>query len=429
MATITRDHLTRTRRRVGVAGRLLAQPMTSYYLVLVPVALLTALGALMALSSSSVYAQSQGLPPYYYAVRQVLFLVVGIPAAAWLSYRSPRTLALLGHVGMVAAFVFLALMFVPGVGIETKGNRAWIELGPLTMQPAEFAKVALVLWSAAVLADRQRRLDEPRQLLFPLSVGFALILGAVLLGGDLGTAMVICGIFFAVLWVAGAHLLLIGGLGALGAAAVGLLVSLNENRMTRIMLFLSPRPDDPSVSQQPLSAIYALATGGWFGVGLGASRQKWGNLADAAQNDYVFAVLGEELGLVGTLTVIMLFTVLGYAGTRISQRVNDPFLRIAAGTATGWLMLQALLNIGVAMKVFPVVGVTLPFISVGGSALMSNLLAAGILLACARNEPAARRLVEASKGIPRPRVTTVVADRTARRPVATRAGARDRRMT
>ncbi|WP_328701820.1 putative lipid II flippase FtsW [Aestuariimicrobium ganziense] len=414
MATTTSERLSRSSRRVGLVGQMLSQPMASYYLVLVPVALLTGVGALMALSSSSVYAQSQGRAPYYYAIRQLLFLAVGIPAALWLSYRSPKVLKILGHLGMWGSFVLLALMHVPGIGVETKGNRAWIGIGPLTMQPAEFAKVALVLWSAAVLADRHRRLDEPRQLLFPLSLGFGLIIGAVLLGGDLGTAMVLCGLFFAVLWVAGAHIVLIGGLATIGLAIVGVLVAFNENRMTRIMLFLSPRTDDPSVSQQPLSAIYALATGGWFGVGLGASRQKWGNLADAAQNDFVFAVLGEEMGLVGTLTVIGLFGVLGYAGIRISQRVNDPFLRIAAGTATGWLMMQALLNIGVAMKIFPVVGVTLPFISVGGSALVANLLAAGILLACARNEPAARRLIEASKGVPRARVTSVVADRRAR---------------
>ncbi len=179
--------------------------------------------------------------------------------------------------------------------------------------------------------------------------------------------------------------------------------------MTRIAAFITGNAaDDPNASQQPMSAIYALASGGWWGRGLGGSRQKWGGLNDGAQNDFVFAVIGEELGLLGTLTVLFLFAVLGYAGFRIAMRADSLHIRVLAAGTTSWIMFQALVNIGVAMKILPVVGVPLPFISAGGSALMANLFAVAVLLACARQEPAARKALARKAGEPRPKVTTVV---------------------
>ena len=193
-----------------------------------------------------------------------------------------------------------------------------------------------------------------------------------------------------------------------GLSTVGLLVVSSPNRMHRIALFLNPpEASDITVSQQPLSAIHALASGGWFGLGLGASRQKWGGLYDGAQNDYVLAVLGEEMGLVGTLGVLILFTVLGFAGFRIAQRSTSLYTRLLAGGTTGWLLFQGMVNIAVVLKLVPVIGVPLPFISVGGSALTANLMAAGLLVACARQEPAARKYLGARSG-DRPKVTTVV---------------------
>ena len=176
----------------------------------------------------------------------------------------------------------------------------------------------------------------------------------------------------------------------LGLLAVLLLIAITPYRAERVLSFLHP-DNGASTSQQPLSAIYALATGGWWGVGIGASRQKWGGLYDGAQNDFVFAVLGEEMGLLGTLGVILLFTLLIWAGVRTAMRQDSLFRRSAASTATAWIAAQALINMSVSLNLLPVVGVPLPFISIGGSALVSALLAVGLLLACARTEPDARR--------------------------------------
>lgn len=408
MATISPERLAVGRPRAGAIRAMLASPMASYYLVLGSVLPLIGVGQLMALSSSSVYAISQGLGAYYFAIRQAVFLVAGIPLAIWLSRRSERFLMKLAWPALFGAVLLLLAMFIPGLGEERKGNRAWINLGAITIQPAEFAKLALVLWAAAVLSVKQRLLDQPRHLFFPLAVGFLIPIGLILAGGDLGTGLVVVVLMFGVLWVVGAPMRVFATLLAGASVVVGFLVVTSPNRMQRITNFLANDPTDANVSQQPLSAVYALATGGWFGVGLGASRQKWGGLYDGAQNDYVFAVLGEELGLVGTVCVLLLLGVLAYAGIRIASHADTLFVRVLAGGITVWLMFQALLNIGVAMRLVPVVGVPLPFVSVGGSALMANLLAAGLLLACARHEPAARRVIEAAKRKSKPRVTRVV---------------------
>lgn len=411
MATTARERSRSGSRRAarrGTIASLLAQPLSSYYLVLIPVVLLVSIGQLMSLSSSSVYAQAVYGSPYYYAIRQIVFLVVGIPLAWWLSNRGTAFLRGIAWPAMALSLVLLLLLFSP-LGINVKGNRAWINLGGLgTLQPAEFAKLGAIVWAATVLHNRRKVLDQPLQWVPQVVIGFGAPTLLILLGGDLGTALVLVAIVAGILWLVGTPWKIMGALGAVLTFVVGLLVVTSENRMTRIANFVAGTShDDPTVSQQPLSAVYALATGGWFGVGLGGSRQKWGGLADAAQNDYVFAVLGEELGLFGTLSVIAAFAVLCYGGFRIAQRSDTLFVRVLAGGITVWLMFQTLMNIGVALNALPVVGVPLPFISVGGSALLSNLLAAGVLLACARQEPAARKAIEASKATKR-RVTRVV---------------------
>ena len=388
----------------------LDDPFSDQWLAVSSVALLVGIGLLMALSSSSVYAQANGDSAYYYAIRQVMFLAIGIPGAWILSRMNERTLKPLGWAAIILALLLLLLTFTP-LGQNIKGNRNWLLLGPISMQPSEFAKVAMILWGATVLSTKEKLLDQPKHLLFPLLFGALGVCGLVLLQGDLGTGLVIVGILFSILWLIGTPWVVMGMLMGSGLAVVGLLVVSSENRMTRIRLFLNP-PDsgDITVSQQPLSAIYALATGGWFGAGLGESKQKWGGLYDGAQNDYVFAVLGEEMGLLGTFLVILLFGLLAWTGLRIAKRSDTIFLRVVSGGVTCWIMLQAMINIAVAMNMIPVIGVPLPFISVGGSALLANLLGAGLLVACARQEPAARR-ARAARLQPepaQPRVTTVV---------------------
>ncbi|MGA4507120.1 putative lipid II flippase FtsW [Propionibacteriaceae bacterium G1746] len=386
---------------------MLHHPNSDLWMVVTSVAILVGIGLLMSLSSSSVYAQANGDGAYYYAIRQLIFLALGVPAAIVLARLNERVLKPLSWAGMMLAVVLLVLVFTP-LGLDIKGNRAWLELGPISLQPSEFAKVAVILWVASVFSMKQKVLDQPKHLLVPMLPGAGLVTLLVLLQGDLGTGMIMVAIVFLLLWVVGTPWVVLGGLVTAAIAVVGLLVVSSENRMHRIMLFLNPPPaDDLSVSQQPLSAIYALASGGWFGQGLGASKQKWGGLYDGAQNDFVFAVIGEEMGLLGTLLVIALFTLLGFAGFRIALRSSSLFYRVLAGGVTSWLLFQAIVNISVAMKLLPVVGVPLPFISVGGSALLANLLAAGLLMCCARHEPGAVR-ARSKDQAPGPKVTTVV---------------------
>lgn len=396
--------------RWTMIGDALARPMASWYLVLVSAVLLVGLGALMVLSSSSVYSQAVNKgDPYYIAERQLIFLVMGLPIAWWLSRQKERMLKVLGWVAFIGSLLLLLAIFVPGLGSDAgKGNLAWLDLGPVRLQPSEFAKLGLVMWSAAVVGTKQKVLDRPRELL-PLLVGFLTVEILVLAQKDLGTGLVVGAIIFSILFVIGIPVRMLGALLGLAMTGVLALVVTSPNRMIRIAAFITGNAaDDPNASQQPMSAIYALASGGWWGRGLGGSRQKWGGLNDGAQNDFVFAVIGEELGLLGTLTVLFLFAVLGYAGFRIAMRADSLHIRVLAAGTTSWIMFQALVNIGVAMKMLPVVGVPLPFISAGGSALMSNLFAVAVLLACARQEPAARKALARKAGEPRPKVTTVV---------------------
>lgn len=398
--------------RLGSRGdsaisRALAHPLSDYYLVLVSAALLVGLGVLMVLSASSVWSSFvHDGDAYYYLVRQMVFLSVGIPAAWWLSRRHASVLQVLGWLGMIGSIVLLALVFTP-LGEEQFGNRAWLRLGALgTIQPSEFAKASLILWSASVLANRTKTLSDPKRLLFPFLLGFGVIEGLVLMQKDVGTALVIALIMFAMLWFVGAPLRILLGLGSLGVVGTAALVITDPERMHRIFSFLG---HSEAASDQPMNAIYALASGGWWGQGLGFSRQKWGGLYNGAQTDYILAVLGEEMGLFGTLFVLALFFVLGFAGLRIAARSANKFLVYSAAGMTAWILLQAMINIFVVMRLLPVVGVPLPFISQGGSALLANLIAVGVLLAAARQEPAAAKLIASGRRNKQPRLTSVVA--------------------
>ena len=390
----------------GNLARALSHPLSDYYLVLASSTLLVGLGVLMVLSSSSVWSSvtNQG-DAYYYLVRQIAFLCVGVPSAWWLSRRNYSVLMVFGWIGMVLSILLLVLVFTP-LGVESFGNRAWLSVGVLgTIQPSEFAKASLVLWSAAVLANRSKSLSDPKRLLLPFLIGFGVIEGLVLLQHDVGTALIIGMIMFAMLWFVGAPVRVMAALAGVAALGVGALVVTDSERMNRIFSFM-----DPSVasSDQPMNAIYALASGGWWGLGLGASRQKWGGLYNGAQTDYVFAVLGEEMGLIGSLFVLLLFFVLGFAGLRIAARSTNKFLGYAAVGMTAWIVVQAMINIFVVMRLLPVVGVPLPFLSQGGSALLANLIAVGVLLSAARQEPGAARLLASGPKARQPRLISVI---------------------
>lgn len=369
----------------------LAHPQASFFLVLVPAMLLLALGMVMVLSASSVYAYTRWGDSYYFVKRQVIFLVIGGALAFFLAKAAPKHLRILGWVLVLGSLVLQLLTFT-SLGFSNNGNTNWVRFGVswFGVQPSELAKLAIVVWGADVLARKHKQLSNPWHLLIPFLPVSLILIGLVVMQDDLGTGMIMGALVLVTLWYVGASWKVMAGLIGSVGLAVGALVVASPNRMTRIFGFLNQNSDTLGVNHQPIKAIFALASGGWWGLGLGASRQKWGGLVES-HTDYMLAVIGEELGLVGTLSVLALFMVLGYAGIRIAMRSDDRFCRYTAAGITSWFMIQALLNVAVVLRMMPVFGVPLPLLSYGGSALLSNLMALGVLLACARNEPAARQ--------------------------------------
>ncbi len=395
---------TRQPGRPGQAGtrgsalrRLLARPLASYYLVLGSAGLLLLLGLVMVFSASSVYSLTHYGTTYAVFLRQAMWVAVGIPVTWAVARSRPRTARFLGLPLLLASIALIVLTYVPHIGVSVNGNRNWLDFGgPFRLQPSELAKLALVLWGADVYTRKQRLLRQWQHLLVPYVPGAATVIALVIGQGDLGTALVLMGIVLTTLWVVGAPLRLFAvGFLAVAAATTALVLS-SSDRIGRFLAFVNPF--DPSVYHaagwQTAHGIYAFATGGWWGAGLGASRQKWGNLPEA-HTDFIFAVIGEELGLVGSLVVVLLFLVLGYAGVRIAWRTRDRFVQLAAAGLTGWLLVQAVVNIAAVLGLGPVVGIPLPLVSYGGSALLPMMVAIGLLLSFAREEPGARAALAA----------------------------------
>lgn len=404
-----------TREVLGWLRSVLDRPMTSYQLVLGSVALLLILGLMMVLSASSVsaYVNFHG-DSYYYLKRQALFVAAGIIAAVVMMRIPISALRALSWIGVGLALVLLTLTYTP-LGQTINGNQNWLYLGSATfaIQPAEFAKLAMIVWGADVLTRKQRLLDRPMHLLVPYLPVSGLLILLVVFQGDAGTAVVMAAIVAGVLFIVGAPMRVLGLLGGAGALGViGLFVT-SPNRMRRLAAFLNPAADLNGANDQANAGLEAIASGGWWGVGLGASRQKWGSLPEA-HTDFIFAVLGEEFGLFGSLVVLGLFLVLGYAGIRIATRSDDPFARYVAGGITTWFMVQALINLAVVLRLLPIAGVPLPLVSYGGSSLIANMLAVGLLLGCARREPAARKVLAKRANRTQARVSTVVGSRTGR---------------
>jgi cell division protein FtsW len=402
--------------RAGWLHAMLNKPLASFHLVLASSALLLSLGLMMVLSSSSVFAYRNHGDAYYFVKRQAVFLVIGVVGAAAITKFSRSVIRFLAWAGLFVSTALLILTYTQ-LGVTINGSRNWLQLGgSVQLQPSEFAKLALIIWAADVLARKQTLLERPKHLLFPFLPVAGLLILLVIFQGDAGTSVVMAGIVAGVLWVIGAPLRIFATLGLLGCAGIAGLIVTTPYRMARLLAFLRPGSDVSGINLQSVAAMHAVASGGWWGVGLGASRQKWGSLPEA-HTDFIFAVIGEELGLFGSLVVLALFLVLGYAGLRIALRSDQMFSRNVAAGVTAWFMVQALINLAVVLRLLPIAGVPLPLMSYGGSALIANLLAIGFLLAAARNEPAARRVLSRAMRRPKPQMTTVVpSDGAARHP-------------
>lgn len=380
-------------------------PATSYYLVLGVTLCLVGFGLVMVLSSSSVTSIAEGGSPFSVFIRQLVFACVGLPLM-WACSRIPvqrwKTLA----VPLVAAAcIGQALVVFTPLGVGQGGNKNWIMLGPVSAQPSEAAKLALVVCLGVILARKTHRMHRPLEVLVPVGLVVALVVGLVLLGHDLGTGMVMMALVAGMLFVAGVPLRWFAIAGAGAVAVVAALVAISPNRMNRISVWLSGECTDIyGTCWQSTHGTWALASGGWLGLGLGASREKWDWLPEA-HNDYIFSIIGEELGLPGTITFLVLLGLLTVAGLRIIQRNEDPFVKIASAGVLAWVIGQALINVGVVLGLLPVIGVPLPLVSSGGSALIMTLAALGLLLAFARAEPEAAQMLQTRVGLVRSSLT------------------------
>jgi cell division protein FtsW len=389
--------------QVRAARALLDRPLTSYYLIAGITTLLLCLGLVMVLSTASYTDLTQGESPYSTFEVQLAGIVVGVPIM-WIAARcQPRLLRAVAYPLLAVAAIGLCLVLIPGVGKAENGATRWIALGPLTVQPSELAKLALAVWGADLLARKEKlgMLTDWRHMLVPLLPGTAVLAMLVMAGDDLGTTCILLLIFLALLWIAGTPGRIFATLLILMGLVVVLLMVAESYRSQRLSMFFnssaaSTNPVGPDM--QPIQGKFALGSGGIFGVGLGASREKWGWLPEST-SDFIFAIIGEELGLVGTLCVTALYGGLAFAGLRVARRVPDTFSRLLAGAITIWIVGQAMVNIGVVIGVLPDTGVPLPLVSQGLSSVLVTMVALGMLMSFARREPGASQAL-AARGTP-----------------------------
>jgi cell division protein FtsW len=376
---MTAATLTHPSARARAARREAARRSTSSYVVLLAaLAALCAIGLVMVLSASSVTGLYQRNSSWYFFGRQLIGVVGGallFIVAVVVDYHRWRRYAVVLHLGALA---MLAAVLVPGLGVDANGSSRWIDVGPMQIQPSEFAKLTTLLVVADVAARRQAWVRRADRVLHPVLVWFGSVAVLLMLQPNLGTTLVLGITVFVVLFCAGvpgASLARWGGAGLV--CAVGLALSADYRR-ARLLAFLDPWSDPESTGYQIIQSQVSLGSGGWFGVGLGEGRQKWGFLPEA-HTDFIFAIVGEELGLVGAFFVVGLFALLAVLGLRAAAQAPDTFGRLLATGVTTWFCVQAFVNLGAVVAILPITGVPLPFISFGSSAMLANMAAAGIL--------------------------------------------------
>ncbi len=367
----------------------LDKPYASVQMLLLASVGLLLFGVLMAVSTtiSAVHDSGASGSIWSQAVKEAEFILLGL-VLFWIAVRmSPRMFRVLTYPVLALALIGLLAVLVPGVGVQINGAHRWIDVGPLQVQPSEFAKFAVLLWGADLLARKQQlgTLRRARHLFLPLLPGFAVVVALVMVEPDLGTTMCFMLILLGLLWMIGmplryftAVLLTVAGVVLLFAAAA-------PYRLQRLTTFTDPFKDAKGSGYHTVEGLYALASGGLFGVGLGQGTSKYGYVPNA-NSDYVFAIIGEELGFIGCVAVLALFALFAYVGLRIVRRSADPFVRLAGGTATIWICGQAVINIGYVAGLLPVTGIPLPLISSGGTSLLVTFFVLGMLTSFARHE-------------------------------------------
>ncbi len=380
---------TRTTNRAVVAVKnVFVAESSTFYTILGVTLFLVVFGVVMVLSSSSVEQYAATHDFFGAASRQGLYAVLGVPLMLIVS-RVPARLWRKWAMRLLGAALALQLLVYTPLGIDVQGNRNWIGIGSFTAQPSEVVKLGLVLGIGAIMYVKRDKLDDWKEVFIPVGIASLLSLGLVILGGDQGTAMIMLILVLGALYVGGArakHLLV-------GVVAMAVLLPFvtmaSSSRQVRISAWLSGCTDSNQYADlcwQPVHGMWALASGGVFGVGLGNSKAKWSWLPEA-DNDYIFAIIGEELGLIGAVVVLALFVVLAVSMIKVIRQSKDPFVKTVTGGILAWIIGQALVNIAVVLGLLPVLGVPLPLISAGGSALIMTLVAIGVVLSFARDLP------------------------------------------
>ena len=340
-------------------------------------AFLAVFGLAMGLSASAVFSLQQFGSPYTIFLRQAIWIVVGLAVMGMTATVDYRVWRRAGAPMLVVAAVALCLVLLPGLGISVFGATRWLGIGPLRVQPSEIAKLATLLMCADALARKERLLDDPLHMLVPcvpILAGLSLL---IMLQPDLGTTLSLAGIVFVLLFVAGARLKHLALLGGTGIALTTALAYLEPYRRARMFAFIDPWKHAGTSGYQVVQSLIAIGSGGSAGVGLGASRQKWMFLPNA-HTDFVYAVIGEELGAVGSLIVLGLVLGLVLVCIRAARRAPDAFGRLFAAGVAGWIAVQAVINIGAVTGVLPITGIPLPLVSVGGTNSVVILAAIGV---------------------------------------------------
>jgi cell division protein FtsW len=363
------------------------KPVNLFYMLLGSTLGLSLLGLIMVFSASSIYSLDAKGSSYAIVLRQFIFLVMSIPMAWVFSRLSLAQWKLFARFGFLASLFLLVLVQL--IGKSVNGNHNWISLGFVDVQPSEVAKFLMILWAGFMLAKQERSGVDHTVVLKRIAPAFVLCIALVMAGRDLGTASIFACILAGLLWVSGLRLGVFGIGFSLGLVGFAIAILTSQYRVQRFLVFLNPFAEDQYklYGWQPAHSLLGLASGGIFGVGLGASRQKWGNLAEA-HTDFIFAVIGEELGLFGTLATLLLLSILIFSIFKLALRAQDPMVRYVASGFGCWIAIQTILNIGSAISVLPVVGVTLPLVSYGGSALIATYMGIGFVLGAARRDPA-----------------------------------------
>ncbi|KAA1432085.1 putative lipid II flippase FtsW [Mycolicibacter arupensis] len=369
-------------------GAWLGRPMTSFHLIVAVAALLTTLGLIMVLSASGV--ESYGVDGSAWRIfgKQVIWTVVGL-VGCYVALRMPvRFMRRMAFPGFAFTIVLLVLVLIPGIGTLSNGSRGWFVIAGFSMQPSELAKIAFAIWGAHLLASRRMERATLREMLVPLVPAAVVALALILLQPDLGQTVSLGIILLALLWYAGLPLkVFTSSLFAVVSTAAILAIS-EGYRSDRVRSWLDPDSDPQNTGYQARQAKFALANGGIFGDGLGQGTAKWNYLPNA-HNDFIFAIIGEELGFIGGFGLLALFGLFAYTGMRIAKRSADPFLRLLTAATTMWVIGQSFINVGYVIGLLPVTGIQLPLISAGGTSTATTLFMIGIMANAARHEPEA----------------------------------------